>query len=46
MTGVLEVTFDAPIGKAIEDILLIFACSLEGELDVDTLSAEATEIPE
>ncbi|MFO0127450.1 MAG: hypothetical protein ACK54J_09550 [Pseudanabaena sp.] len=33
MTGVIEVTFNAPIGKAIEDILLIFACSLEGELD-------------
>jgi len=33
MTGVIEVTFDAPIGKVIDDILLIFACSLEGELD-------------
>jgi len=33
MAGVIEVTFDAPIGKAIEDILLIYSCSLEGELD-------------
>ncbi len=33
MTGVIEVTSDASIGKAIEDILLVMACSLEGELE-------------
>jgi hypothetical protein len=32
MPGVIEVTFDAPIGRAIEDILLLLECSLEGEL--------------
>lgn len=33
MRGVIEVTFDAPIGRVIEDLLLILACSLEGELE-------------
>ncbi|MBD2177846.1 DUF5615 family PIN-like protein [Pseudanabaena sp. FACHB-1998] len=33
MTGVIEVTFDAPIGRVIEDLLVILDCSLEGELE-------------
>jgi predicted nuclease of predicted toxin-antitoxin system len=33
MTGVIEVTFDASIGRVIEDLLLILDCSLEGELE-------------
>lgn len=33
MTGVIEVTFDAPIGRVIEDLLLILDCSLAGELE-------------
>jgi len=33
MTGVIEVTFDAPIGRVIEDLLLILDCSLSGELE-------------
>lgn len=33
MTGVIEVTFDAPIGRVIEDLLFILDCSLEGELE-------------
>jgi hypothetical protein len=33
MPGVVEVTSDAPIGRVIEDILVLLACSLEGELE-------------
>lgn len=33
MPGVIEVTADAPIGRVIEDILLLLACSIEGELE-------------
>lgn len=33
MPGVLEVRFHAPIGRVIEDLLLIAACSREGELE-------------
>lgn len=33
MPGVIEVTSDAPIGRVIEDILVLLACSLEGELE-------------
>lgn len=32
MSGVVEVTFDAPIGSVIDDILILLECSLEGEL--------------
>ena len=32
MPGVFEITFDAPIGRVIEDILILQECSLEGEL--------------
>ena len=31
MPGVFEVSRDVPIGRAIEDILLVAECSLEGE---------------
>jgi hypothetical protein len=31
MPGVFEVSLDVPIGPAIEDILLLAECSLEGE---------------
>lgn len=31
MTGVFEVSRDLPIGRAIEEILLLAQCSLEGE---------------
>jgi predicted nuclease of predicted toxin-antitoxin system len=31
MPGVFELTQDVPIGKAIEEILLLAECSLEGE---------------
>jgi len=31
MPGVFEVSQDLPIGQAIEDILLVAECSLEGE---------------
>ncbi len=33
MPGVIEVTADAPIGRVIEDILLLLECSIEGELE-------------
>jgi predicted nuclease of predicted toxin-antitoxin system len=33
MPGVVEVTADAPIGRVIEDILVLLMCTLEGELD-------------
>lgn len=33
MPGVVEVTSDEPIGRVIEDILVLLACSLEGELE-------------
>ncbi len=33
MPGVIEVTSDAPIGRVIEDILLLLSCSIDGELD-------------
>ena len=33
MPGVIEVTSDAPIGRVIEDLLLLQECSLEGELE-------------
>jgi predicted nuclease of predicted toxin-antitoxin system len=32
MSGVIEIRSDAPIGKVIEDLLLILDCSQEGEL--------------
>lgn len=32
MSGVIEVGLDAPIGRVIEDIIIIWECSLEGEL--------------
>jgi len=31
MPGIFEVSMDVPVGKAIEDILLIVTCSEEGE---------------
>jgi hypothetical protein len=31
MPGVFEVSRDVPIGRAIEDILLLVECSLDGE---------------
>lgn len=31
MPGIVEISRDVPIGKAIEDILLLTACSREGE---------------
>lgn len=31
MSGVFEVSLDVPIGSAIEDILLLAECSLDGE---------------
>jgi hypothetical protein len=31
MPGVFEVSFGVPIGRAIEDILLLAECSLDGE---------------
>lgn len=33
MPGVIEVSLDAPIGRVIEDILLVLECSLKGELE-------------
>lgn len=33
MPGVIEVSLDAPIGRVIEDILLVLECGLEGELE-------------
>jgi hypothetical protein len=33
MPGVLEVSTDAQIGRAIEDILIVADCTLEGELE-------------
>jgi hypothetical protein len=33
MPGVVEVSSNAPIGRVIKDILLLLACSLEGELE-------------
>lgn len=33
MPGVIEVSTDAAVGKAIEDILLLVECSYEGELE-------------
>ncbi len=33
MPGVIEVTSDAPIGRVIEDIILLLSCSLDGELE-------------
>jgi predicted nuclease of predicted toxin-antitoxin system len=33
MPGVIEVTSDTSIGRVIDDILVILACSLEGELE-------------
>jgi predicted nuclease of predicted toxin-antitoxin system len=33
MPGVIEVKADAPIGRAIEDILVLVTCSQEGELE-------------
>ena len=32
MPGVIEISLDAPIGRVIEDILLVLECSLEEEL--------------
>ncbi|MCC5646938.1 DUF5615 family PIN-like protein [Nostoc sp. CHAB 5824] len=33
MPGVIEVSLDAPIGRVIEDILVLMECSQEGELE-------------
>jgi hypothetical protein len=33
MTGVIEIPLDIPMGRVIEDILLLVNCSLEGELE-------------
>lgn len=33
MPGVLEVSTDVQIGRAIEDILIVADCTLEGELE-------------
>jgi Domain of unknown function (DUF5615) len=33
MPGVIEVTSDVPIGRVIEDLLLLLSCSSEGELE-------------
>ncbi|MCL5995122.1 MAG: DUF5615 family PIN-like protein [Chloroflexi bacterium] len=33
MPGVIEVSTDVPIGRAIEDLLLIVECSIEGEYE-------------
>ncbi len=33
MPGVIEVSPDAPVGRVIEDILLLVECSQEGELE-------------
>lgn len=33
MPGVIEISTDAPIGRVIEDILVLVECSQEGELE-------------
>jgi Domain of unknown function (DUF5615) len=33
MSGVIEISADAPIGRVIEDILVLVECSQEGELE-------------
>jgi Domain of unknown function (DUF5615) len=33
MSGVIEVKLDAPIGRVIDDILILEECSVEGELE-------------
>ena len=33
MPGVIEVSLDAPVGRIIEDILVLVECSQEGELE-------------
>lgn len=33
MPGVIEVSLDAPLGRVIEDILLLLECSFAGELE-------------
>lgn len=33
MAGVIEVTSNAPIGRVIEDLLLLLDCCIEGELE-------------
>jgi predicted nuclease of predicted toxin-antitoxin system len=33
MPGVIEIASNAPIGKVIEDLLLLLSCSLDGELE-------------
>jgi hypothetical protein len=33
MMGVVEVISDAPIGRVIEDLLILLTCGLEGELE-------------
>lgn len=33
MPGVIEISTDAPIGRVIEDVLLLVECSQEGELE-------------
>ncbi|MDZ8138426.1 MAG: DUF5615 family PIN-like protein [Nostoc sp. DedQUE04] len=33
MPGVIEVSLDAPLGRVIEDILVLVECSQEGELE-------------
>ena len=33
MPGVIEISTDAPIGRGIEDILVLVECSQEGELE-------------
>ncbi len=33
MPGVIEISTDAPIGRVIEDVLVLVACSQDGELE-------------
>jgi predicted nuclease of predicted toxin-antitoxin system len=33
MLGVIEISTDAPIGRVIEDVLVLVECSQEGELE-------------
>jgi Domain of unknown function (DUF5615) len=33
MSGVIEISTDAPIGRVIEDLLVLVECSQEGELE-------------
>jgi hypothetical protein len=33
MPGVIEISTDAPIGRVIEDVLVLVECSQDGELE-------------